>query len=133
MSSTLDVDGLGGELGALSLVLGWPSGGGDLGTWAAEGGNIGEGRSYLKNVPGFKRTICNTRWRSPVLLSLSRLCCYIQSPGLVGHGGDTDLKEVALGDTEPFPVSSALCHSRPFQQPLQLLLPCFPQPGTHSH
>nr|XP_035932978.1 angiomotin-like protein 2 isoform X3 [Halichoerus grypus] len=65
--------------------------------------------------------------------SLTGLCCYIQSPGLVGHGGDTDLKEVVLGDSEPYPVSSALCYSRPFQQPLHLLLPCFPHLGIHSH
>ena len=55
-----------------------------------------------------KEQSCNARWRLPMLLSLSRLCRYIQSPGLVGHGGDTDLKEVVLGDSEPFPVSCPL-------------------------
>lgn len=41
----------------------------------------------------------------PVPLSLSRLCCYLQSAGFVGHGGDSDLKEVMLWGLRTIPCA----------------------------
>lgn len=102
------------------MVFGWPIYG-NWGTWAAEVGKVGEERAYLKNVPGLKEHSGNTPWHVPVFFSFSRLCSYIQSPGLVGHGGDTDLKELVHWRLERFP---ALGHS---SSPLQLLLPHFTQ------
>lgn len=61
---------------------------------------------------------------------LSRFCCYIQSPGLVGHGGDTDLKEVVPWGLRTTPCSPLPSATWPFQQPLQRLL--HPPPAQHS-
>lgn len=65
----------------------------------------------FKTFQDLKEQSGNAHWCVPVLLSLSRLCCCIQSPGFVGHGGDTDLKE----GTQNHSLHSSA--TQPFQQP----------------